>query len=453
VTQLNNLPADFVANIQQQLGSESTAFFDALKHIPYTSIRLNPSKKIQTNYLNIDTPISWCKKGYFLASRPSYVFDPHFHAGCYYPQESSSMFLEHVYKQLHLPDHPLVLDMCAAPGGKSTHLLQLMQHKGILVSNETIKSRNEILKENIIKCGYHNVLITQNEAVDFEKTKETFDLVLLDAPCSGEGLFRKDENAVNHWSVDNVNLCAARQLKIFSHAYQSLKPGGYIIYSTCTYNELEDELNVARMLQFGMSEIKINIADFSEITVSKYGLKFYPHKVKGEGFYIALLQKEGKLEETTYHSGKKFKHYFSPCEKTILPFIKNWINSEYLVDFMQHNDKIYALPKSHFDVMSYLITQLNVVYTATPIAEKTKNGVNPTHELTQSVLFNKEAFPILSLQKEEAIAFLRKETITIDGNQPIGWNIVCFENSLLGWIKNIGKRTNNYYPTNWRIRI
>jgi 16S rRNA C967 or C1407 C5-methylase (RsmB/RsmF family) len=276
-----------------------------------TSIRSNPAKPFSFSehpFLHAAQPMSWCANGYYLSERPSFVTDPLWHAGAYYVQEASSMFIQFLLTQI-MPDATgkIALDLCAAPGGKST-LLASHFKQGLVVANETIKSRNAILVENITKWGGDHVLVTQNDPAHFKSLPQFFDLLLIDAPCSGSGLFRKDPDAIQEWSEESVQHCSTRQARIVEDSIDALKEGGYLIYSTCSYSFEEDEKMMDRILSIpGMSYVNIEppfawniVACESPIHHAK-GFRFYPDKIKGEGFFVAVFQKQ-QSHSTNYYS-------------------------------------------------------------------------------------------------------------------------------------------------------
>jgi len=319
------LPRPFLERMKQILKDETDDFVSSLGQEPPVSIRLNPFKFRNKPGLE---EIPWCKTGYYLPVRPSFTLDPLFHAGAYYVQEPGSMFLEQVFRQVAEPDAPLlVLDLCGAPGGKSTHLLSLMNRESLLVANEVIRTRAAILSENIRKWGNSNVVVTNNDPRYFAALGGIFDIVVVDAPCSGEGLFRKDKNAISEWSPDNANLCSARQKRILSDAWECLKPGGYLIYSTCTYNPEENENNLAWLTEKNsFSPIDLSSAYFpgiKEISVGRVrGYQLMPHRVRGEGFFIGALQKtNGKAGLVP----KKRRFNFKPAGKDHATLSESWL--------------------------------------------------------------------------------------------------------------------------------
>jgi len=238
------IPEKFQNRIKIQFGNDSEQFLTSLENSPVISVRKNP-KKITDLWID-NEKVPWCNEGYYLSQKPIFTLDPLFHAGCYYPQEASSMVVDWILRQIiSIPDNPIVLDLCAAPGGKSTLLASWMDGKGLLVANEIIRNRSLILLENMVKWGYPNCVVTQNSPSDFSPLRHFFDIILVDAPCSGEGMFRKEKKAAEEWSESNAAMCAVRQRKILDEIWGSLKPGGILIYSTCTFNPSKNEENIA----------------------------------------------------------------------------------------------------------------------------------------------------------------------------------------------------------------
>ncbi len=307
------LPLDFIGSMETYLGDEIGPFLAALDGEPVVSIRLNPVKtNLDAKLLVPNEPVPWSRWGYYLEERIPFTFDPLLHAGMYYVQEASSMFVEHVVREL-LAEPVVCLDLCAAPGGKSLALLSALPSGSLLVANEVVRQRANVLAETLIKQGHPHAMVTNNSAADFGCLSHTFDLVLVDAPCSGEGMFRKDEVAVAEWSHDNVMRCAERQKSILNDVWQALKPGGFLLYSTCTYNVIENERVVLELARFTgarfiqvETEAEWGIApSFDERTP---GYRFFPHRARGEGFSLFILQKpvEGQgLVGEEHHVGEK----------------------------------------------------------------------------------------------------------------------------------------------------
>ena len=284
------LPHLFAERMVKILGNEYDEFQSSYDRDTSTTIRLNRNKFNGRTDLN---PVNYCETGYFVPERPLFTIDPFIHSGVYYVQESSSMFLEQAIRQLDVKSGVKVLDLCAAPGGKSTHLASLISEDSLLVSNDVIRARGQILSENLKKWGNANVVVTNNDPHDFQRLPQFFDVIVVDAPCSGEGLFRRDESAILEWSTDNAQLCAQRQQRILADIWPSLKDGGVLIYSTCTFNPAENEDNIMWLNQFADIEpVPLHISDSWGITITDSGgfpcYRFYPHKVSGEGFFMAF---------------------------------------------------------------------------------------------------------------------------------------------------------------------
>jgi len=447
-----NLPAPFISRIQSQLAAESNLFFESLKAEPPVAIRINPEKKI----LFGDEKIPWCKNGFYLDKRPSFTLDPLFHAGCYYVQDASSMFLEQIFLQLGLQEKKLlILDACAAPGGKSTHLSALMSKDSLLVSNEVIGSRISVLKENTIKWGNPNVVITNNDPSSFSPLENLFDVILIDAPCSGEGLFRKDHEALDQWSEQNCEINAARQQRILTSLLPSLKPGGILIYSTCTFNPEENEKNMQWLCAQGeMKSMNLSINDewgIKTMSEKNYtGYAFLPHRVKGEGLFYAVLKK--KEEAFSPFRMKTKSAQFIPSNKKSDP-LRNWIGDiESNYALVTKDEMVFALHNEWLPLIEFLSGQLRVIYSGTCIAEMKGEKAIPSHELAMSSLLNKNHFASVEVDAEPALKYLRKEDFKIDGIEK-GFALIAHQKHPLGFINFLGNRFNNNYPANWRIRM
>ena len=447
-----NLPVPFITRIRSQLAGRSELFFQALETEPPVSIRINPEKKIVFG----DNKIPWCSTGFYLNARPSFTLDPLFHAGCYYVQDASSMFLEQVFEKTGLSQKKLlVLDACAAPGGKSTHLLSLVNKDSLVISNEVIGSRISVLKENMIKWGYPNMVITNNDPSAFTQLENLFDVILVDAPCSGEGLFRKDPDAIGEWSEENCGINAARQQRILASLLPSLKQGGILIYSTCTYNPDENEKNIQWICSnFEMECLDLEVKKEWGVSVVKekscIGYAFYPHQLKGEGLFIsALKKKEGSFSGLKTKSktmqlqpvNKKFSHLLS------------WLSDENN-DFslVQKNEMVFAIHAGWLSLIGFLSETLRVVYSGCCIAELKGDKAVPTHELAMSTLLNKNHFPFAEVDHDAALLYLRKEDFKIPAMKK-GYALIMHQEKPLGFINFLGSRFNNYYPSNWRIRM
>lgn len=401
--------------------------------------------------LTTHQPVPWSQFGYYLSQRPSFTFDPLFHAGCYYVQEASSMFLEQALKQLVDLSQPLkILDLSAAPGGKSTHIQSLISPESLLVSNEVIRSRCNVLTDNIIKWGSNNVMVTNNDPSAFKKLRGYFDVIVVDAPCSGSGLFRKDETAIEEWSLHNVALCSQRQQRILADVLPALKENGLLIYSTCSYSKEEDEeIGDWLVNEFEVKSEKLkvenkwNIVESVSSKTDAVGYRFYPYKAKGEGFFISCFRKTTAESETRLKPAKIEKA--TAKEKAVmLPWIKN-IDLE----IIKEADTFAALPVCLLNDYTYLRAVLNIAYKGTSIGQVMKDKLVPHHALALSTIIS-EKVRSTELAYEEAIKYLQKQDIHI---QPLalGWQTVNYQKHNLGWINALFNRINNYYPKELRI--
>jgi len=446
---LLNLPQSFQNRIRSQLAAESESFLESFEKEPPVSLRLNPEKPIEYG----DEKVPWCDTGFYLNQRPSFTLDPLFHAGCYYVQDASSMFLEQVFRQLKLSEKKLlILDACAAPGGKSTHLAALMQKGSMLISNEVISSRIPALNENIIKWGNPDVIITNNDPSAFTPLENLFDVILVDAPCSGEGLFRKDHSALAEWSELNCEINASRQKRILSSLLPALKPGGMLIYSTCTFNPAENEQNIKWLLENNHMEcLPLVIKEEWGIRMNKdsgsIGYTFHPHRTKGEGLFISVLRK--KTEPFAPLKLKSKAGRYTMLQKKSGD-LHSWINDQNYC-LIQKDELIFAAREEWLPLIQFLSENLRITHTGCNIAEMKGKAV-PMHEFAVSTLMNKEAFASTVLTKEDALKFLRKEDFKIDLKEK-GFTLVTYGGHPLGWINFLGNRFNNYYPVNWRIRM
>jgi 16S rRNA C967 or C1407 C5-methylase (RsmB/RsmF family)/NOL1/NOP2/fmu family ribosome biogenesis protein len=447
---MSEFPQAFTDRMKTYFGGEFDSFIRSMDEPVTTSIRINPDKYNQADSaLPIDKQVAWTDYGYYLSERPSFTFDPLFHAGAYYVQESSSMFLEQAFKSIPAIHQPIkVLDLCAAPGGKSTHLLSLMNKESLLVANEPIANRNHILRQNLSRWGHSNVVVTQNKAADFAKLGYFFDVIVIDAPCSGEGLFRKDKNAINEWSESNVSMCAERQKYILEHIIQCLKPGGYLIYSTCTFEEKENLNNILYQLhEQGMESIPISTAvNFTaELTpVSKAqakGYAFYPHRTKGEGFFISLLKKPG---ESAHNISKAVDIGKDKLSNELLPYLSRYIDNAETYSVLKHQQYYNILSAIFLAEYKRLAQHLYIRNAGISAGEVKGKDFIPAHELSLYQGLRKD-FPSAELELKAAISYLKAETISIPTAHK-GWMTVRYKGANLGFIKALPNRINNYFP-------
>lgn len=437
------LPLQFVEQIKALYPEDWASFLEALDAVPVTSIRLK--KGVETE--NVDV-VPWCENGRYLSCRPQFTLDPFFHAGRYYVQEASSMFLYQALRQYVSPDS-LVLDMCAAPGGKSTLISDFLSDKGFLVSNEYVPQRANILSENILKWGNPNCAVTNATSQQYARLKGAFDAVVVDAPCSGEGMFRKDDVAVSEWSTENVRNCVQRQREILSNAWQCLKGGGILIYSTCTFNDSENEGNIKWLLEEQSAEYLPLCPDAGwGVTVTDYGCRFLPHKARGEGFFISVVRKNGPASA---FNAKMPKQQPLSCKQAL-----GYILSPDKYNTIVLNGNVFAVDRPYYPfVANMLAMSFNFLTVGIPVASlitgKTQTVV-PHPALPLSCVMDRNAIKCVDVDYKTAIAFLRHEALFLD-NVERGFACVCFNGAPLGLVKNVGNRCNNLYPEHWRIRM
>ena len=468
------LPEPFVENIRALLGEEeSLRLCETLTQTaPPVSVRLNPWKRTADSSLSIlpasPEKISWATDAFYLDERPAFTFDPLLHAGCYYVQEASSMFVEQALRQCLLGDKPVAaLDLCAAPGGKSTLLRSLLPAGSLLVANEVVRSRAQVLAENLTKWGHPDVVVTNSDPADFTPLADSFDLLLTDVPCSGEGMFRKDEGAVSEWSMENVENCWKRQRRILSDIWPCLKPGGLFIYSTCTYNIKEDEENVRWIRdELGAEILPLDVPEEWGVTGNLLAgedfpvYRFLPHRTRGEGFFLAVLRKEGEDEPPSYLSSAKAKDRRGKGKDKTRPLfgkaqlaeIGDWLKGADGYTLLPEENTVSAFPAAWLPLLDGLKRQVRVMQAGVALAEQKGKDCLPLHALAMSVLLRPDAFPRQEVDYPQAIAYLRKEAVTLPDAAPRGMVLLTYRDVPLGFVKNIGNRANNLYPQEWRIR-
>lgn len=451
---MSPLPNGFVQRIKAQFPHYGLPFIQALDNDPLVSVRYNGVKPFVEPMSGQHVP--WCPNAFYLSERPIFTLDPYFHAGCYYPQEASSMFIHFVLGQL-LPepdDGTRVLDLCAAPGGKSTLLASYLNGRGSLLANETIRSRAFILAENIIKWGLPNVVVTQNDPSRFSALPHLFDVVLVDAPCSGEGMFRKDNVARTEWSEANADMCAARQRRIVSDVWPSVKEGGFMVYSTCTFNPKENEENVDWLIgQYDAEVIALDgIPDTWGISEVPFkggcGYAFYPHKAQGEGFFCAVVRKLSASGPNMFKRGEKGTKRGKEAKVVVPSGLLARANDFTITEW---NGKVVALPFQTVDLFKVALTNLTVFHTGVILGEALKHDFSPDHSLAMSMHYGGR-FPVIELSLDKALDYLRGDTQLGQFGEK-GWNMVTYQGVPLGFVKSIGNRLNNYYPKEWRIRM
>ena len=451
---MHQLPAELLSSLQNVQGFDEAGFKSIhASGEKITSVRTNPAKNINVkDHFPGAEKVPWCSTGYYLPERPSFTLDPLFHAGVYYVQEAGSMFLEQALRQTVDLSKPLrVLDLCASPGGKSTLIQSLISPGSLLVSNEVIKSRVGSLVENITKWGAINSIVTNNDAKDFQRLPSFFDVIVVDAPCSGSGLFRKDNDAITEWSPNNVELCSQRQQRILADILPALKAGGILVYSTCSYSEKENE-EIADLLSadHAMKSIRLSMEGFAGITETQsrknncYGYRFYPDKIKSEGFFIAAFRKAG--EDDSAPSKRRRGTEISAKEKEIiLPYLSAQIE----LGFIKQKEDVLAMPKELLNDLWEIQHSLYIKKAGIRIGNLIRDELIPAHDLAMSTIMS-GMIPGVELSLTAALDYLRKKEFGTD-EKIKGWTLVKYCGSNLGFIKILPGRINNYYPKELRI--
>ncbi len=441
-------PKAFLEQIHRKFGNEAEAFLAAMRMPAATSIRLNPRKASAA--FEQSELISWHPHGRFLDSRPVFALDPLWHGGAYYVQEASSMLVREVIRQscvqhLNKPIH--AIDLCAAPGGKTTILLDELHPNSLIVANEVIQSRVGALTENLERWGHANMAITSAEVERFSPLNGLFDLVLVDAPCSGEGLFRKDQDAATEWSPAHVQLCTERQQRILAGAVPLLSSGGVLLYSTCTFNDEENDHQISWLIKtYGLEPIQINLPDEWGFRPTKHGYAALPHKVIGEGFYIAALRNQSKAENTKPKTSG-FKR-LQKADKQQIALARAWVADAEHSLFQTKSGMLRNLAAVS-ETAILLENHLPFCLLGREIGEIKGKDLIPTHALALSL--NVATTKTCDLSLEQALSYLRRQDLQID--LPLGWTLMLYAGIALGWVKVLPNRVNNYLPMERRLRI
>ena len=412
-------------------------------------LKFSPSGEIEGGRI---TPVPWCRNAYYLSERPNFTLDPLLHAGVYYVQEAGSMFLDEVLRTLSGSlstgegggrGRSCVLDLCAAPGGKSTLLRAALPDDCVLYSNEPDRRRANILMENMQKQGHPNVIVTNNYAIDYQKSGLTFDLIVCDVPCSGEGMFRKDHDSIGEWSLQNVMKCASLQRSIIEDIWPCLNDGGVLVYSTCTFNLHEDEENVKWICEtLGAEIIPIEVKEEWNITGSllkgwdKPVYRFIPGTTKGEGLFMAVMRKRPLTR---------------PAD-TLSPRGEGEVSNGSSKKRSLREKVISPSPLGERVSAGRVRGHLRVLSDGHPVGTQKGKNIIPAHAEALLINLPKDKYPFAELSKEDALKYLHHEAIVLDADVPKGFVIVTYQGHPLGFVKNIGNRANNLYPQEWKIR-
>lgn len=456
------LPRDFEAFLRPQIGEKiADTLFSALHDEPETGVRLNKMKNVRMPLYPDMTQVEWCAEGYHLDTRPKFTLNPLLHAGAFYVQDPSSMVVERIVARLVGECPVLAADLCAAPGGKTTAIINALPDGSALLANEFVASRASILKENLIKNGYPDVVVTNTAISRLLPLGPIFDLVVVDAPCSGEGMMRKDESARAQWSEGLVRQCAALQREILADAAQLVAPGGHIIYSTCTFNTIENEDNAAWLAEnFWFDPVDIRLVGDGGILPEVKGeipcLRFMPGFTRGEGLFVSIFRRPDypgavikPLRKTKKKeiSGKRGK---SAAEAAIMSKASSWIKPEAGIEIKRHDDRLLALSPQTATLLDAIPKGVHIISAGVEITEVKGKDLIPSHALAMSPLFSR-IFPEMELSEEDALRFLSRETITLPPSVPTGYITMTYHGLPLGFLKNIGNRTNSLYPREYRI--
>lgn len=452
------LPQDFCDRIRAT-HADADDFLAAIAAEPYLSVRLN-RRKWQDGMLSLGAPVAWNADGFYLSDRPTFTLNPAFHAGAFYVQEASSMAYAVAINQIkdELPQSPTCLDLCAAPGGKATLIMSMLGERGIVVANEYVRQRAWILRENVAKWGCPSAIVTNRAPAEIAASGAQFDLITVDAPCSGEGMFRKDDVAIAEWTAKAAQDCALRQRDILTDIWPALRVGGYMIYSTCTFNPDENERNMQWLAdEMGAEVLPISMPTDCGITTVAFpageGYAFLPHKVKGEGFFCCLIRKtEGDASPAPSGKRSRQKEAKDGLKETSLG--KEYVSG---CKLYASGDSVVGFPADRAARMASLSSALGPILTGVPVCSVLKKRgqdvVSPAPELPLSLAFNQASLPHVDVNEQTALKFLHGDADLDVGEAADGWNVIWHNGLPLGLIKRMGNRQNNYWPKEWRIRM
>ena len=440
-----NLPEAFLEQLRGLLPDEWERLAGAITSSePSVAVRVNAARGVAVP--DGARRVPWCDKGFYTEGRPSFTFDPDWHAGRYYVQDASSMFISHVIR--HFVHDPVrYLDLCAAPGGKTTAAIQALPPQSLVVANEIVPPRARVLADNVIRWGAPRCVVTSNAPAQIGKFTHFFDVIAADVPCSGEGMMRKDAEAVSQWSPDLVSQCAQRQREILKDVWQALRPGGLFIYSTCTYNRQENEEIADYVLQeLGATSLEVPVeASWNihpAIDSDAHGYRFMPHRVDGEGLFMAVFRKDGNTPRQDFRIKEK-------NIKKVDEMGKKWLSAPEAFILDQQGDLSIAVPQDIRREVAAMRDSLNVLHAGVELATVMGRKLVPHHALAMSLARAEDAFSTCEVDYPTALRYLRGESITIDA--PRGYVLIACDGAVLGFANNLGNRANNLYPKPLRI--
>lgn len=460
------IPKGFEEEMIELLGTdEAGKLAEALgETVSPVSIRLNPRKQMSGTLYDGMIPIPWNRNGFFLAERPSFTDNPLLHAGLFYVQEAASMIYGRIVADLEFKSPISAVDLCGAPGGKTGAVLDFLPDGSVMVANEFVGKRANILFENMAKQGYPDIIVTNSDVAVIGRLGSTFDLMIADVPCSGEGMMRKEEIARTQWSPSLIRQCQGLQREILNNGLRALRPGGYLIYSTCTFNRVENEDNVRWLIkEHGLENVPLdfpaewNIASSLDSDIN--ALRFFPHKTPTEGLFVALLRKPEYSETVAPESHnldfRKKKGKKVPDKNSIpdLNVLKKWVRgSDYVLTDDDHGNVRAMSPQTAAMDAKLRNAGIRVISAGIEIASVKGRDFVPSGSFALSTGLASDAFPSVEVSEDIALDYLRHEAIRLPADTPKGFVIVKYKNFPLGFVKNIGNRANNMYPSEWRIR-
>ena len=455
------LPQAFLERMEQMLGDEYPAFLESYEKARYQALRVNPLKTDRDTFLAQAPftlkPVAWEPNGFYYEKDDTPGKHPYHAAGVYYIQEPSAMA-----PAAYLDAQPgeKILDLCAAPGGKSTQIAAAMCGQGLLISNEIHPARAKILSENIERMGIRNAMVTNESPQSLAKMFEAyFDRIMVDAPCSGEGMFRKNADACDEWSPENVALCAERQAEILECAASMLRPGGRMVYSTCTFAPEENEGTISRFLvghpEFSIEEVphypqmSSGVAAWTDAPQPglEDTIRLFPHHVDGEGHYLAVLKKAGTVSENYggYCANGPEKGISERDAKEYLEFAKETLRVKPEGKLISFGEQLYLAPEQMPSTK-----RLKVLRPGLHLGTMKKNRFEPSHALAlalkpEDVLHSYD----MAGDSAEVRAYLNGQTVSTDGEK--GWYLMCVDGYSIGWGKLAGGMIKNHYPKGLRI--
>lgn len=448
----NKLPSTLIKKLEEDPFLDKKEFSASQEASRPASVRLHPRKPVPEPWDNIGESIPWCADGFYLNNLPNFSTDPRFHAGCYYPQEASSMFVSHLITQLQLDQKPVkALDLCAATGGNATLLNSALHEDSLLVFNEMSMNRVATLAGTLGRWGYTNTIVTNNDPSAFSRIQKYFDVMFVDAPCSGSGVSGKDRTDTTEWLGGAAKLCSERQKQILSGSLDCLRPGGTLFYSTRSHATIENEEIIDWLISTQDFEaVHVDVPTEWNIEISTTNVhkaqvfRFLPPHTKSGTLFVSAIRKKGHYPEWSPRRIKYSKPMISHAA------LEKWlVRPEQFTQF-SIADKIGLFPKGWHDDFHMLESMLNIKRAGLCVGKFDKREeLIPHHELALSLIQN-PSLPKVELNRDLALQYLRRQQIHPD-TEIQGWALACYGERPLGWIKVLQDRTNNYYPKESQI--